>query len=153
MSVGLNGMNRVCSCGHTLFEKIKNVIDEADELGVFNITLSGGECTIDKDFLKIEFTVRKAAHVCLFAVLGSIFCGYFGEFSVNSKQRILFATFATMGYAALDELHQYYVPDRAARLYDVAIDAAGGLLGATAFFIFMLIINKLINKFKKGVQH
>ncbi len=106
-----------------------------------------------KDFLKIEFTVRKAAHVCLFAVLGSIFCGYFGEFSVNSKQRILFATFATMGYAALDELHQYFVPDRAARLYDVAIDAAGGLLGATAFFIFMLIINKLINKFKKGVQH
>lgn len=41
------------------FEDIKPVIDNAFELGVFCITLSGGECTLAKDFLKIAKYIRE----------------------------------------------------------------------------------------------
>ena len=35
------------------FNKMKNIIDEAKELGVFKIVFSGGECTLDIDFIEI----------------------------------------------------------------------------------------------------
>lgn len=41
------------------FQEIKETIDKAIKLGVFRITLSGGECTITKDFLKIAKYIRK----------------------------------------------------------------------------------------------
>lgn len=41
------------------FNDIKNAIEEAAELGVFGITLSGGECTLDKNFLEIAAYIRK----------------------------------------------------------------------------------------------
>ena len=41
------------------FEEIKPVIDDAIKLGVFSITLSGGESTIAKDFIKIARYIRE----------------------------------------------------------------------------------------------
>ncbi len=41
------------------FKKIKPFIDEAINLGLLYITLSGGECTLNKDFLKIAKYIRK----------------------------------------------------------------------------------------------
>ena len=35
------------------FEQAKKIIDEASDLGVFDVTLTGGECTINNDFIKI----------------------------------------------------------------------------------------------------
>lgn len=35
------------------FDKMKQIIDEAREIGCFNITFSGGECTLNKDFIEI----------------------------------------------------------------------------------------------------
>ena len=49
------------------FEKIKQIIDEAYEMGVLNITFSGGECTLDKDFIKIvEYAREKRMSVEIF---------------------------------------------------------------------------------------
>lgn len=41
------------------FEEIKPAIDEAFELGTFYITLSGGECTLNPDFIKILEYIRE----------------------------------------------------------------------------------------------
>ncbi len=41
------------------FDDLKPVIDECYKLGLFRITLSGGECTIAKDFLKIAKYIRE----------------------------------------------------------------------------------------------
>ena len=38
------------------FEQAKKIIDEAHKIDVYGITLTGGECTINKDFLKKLFT-------------------------------------------------------------------------------------------------
>ena len=47
------------------FEKAKEIIDEAYKLGVGEIVLTGGECTINKDFLKIAEYIRKK-HIGLY---------------------------------------------------------------------------------------
>lgn len=41
------------------FDEIKPIIDDAYDLGVFHITISGGECTTNKDFLKIVKYIRQ----------------------------------------------------------------------------------------------
>ncbi len=41
------------------FNDLKSIIDEYYKLGLFRITLSGGECTIAKDFLKIAKYIRE----------------------------------------------------------------------------------------------
>lgn len=106
------------------------------------------------DFLRVEFTVRKVAHLCMFAVLGFIYCGYFDCYKTSVKEKYLFSCCATAIYAVLDEVHQYFVPDRAARLYDVAIDTLGGALGAAGFLLLSLIITKIIERYKtkKGIM-
>ena len=47
--------------------KMKEVIDQARELGVFKIIFSGGECTLDKDFVEIvEYARSKHLSVEIF---------------------------------------------------------------------------------------
>ncbi len=41
------------------FDTAKKVIDDAVELGCFNLTVSGGECTLDGDFIKIMEYARQ----------------------------------------------------------------------------------------------
>jgi MoaA/NifB/PqqE/SkfB family radical SAM enzyme len=41
------------------FEKVKGVIDQAADAGVFLVGLTGGECTLHPDFLKIATYVRQ----------------------------------------------------------------------------------------------
>ncbi len=41
------------------FENIKPVIDDAIKCGVYNISLTGGECTLHPDFLKIASYIRE----------------------------------------------------------------------------------------------
>lgn len=48
------------------FETVKKIIDETIPKGLFTVTLSGGECTLNKDFLKIAKYIReKRLRLCL----------------------------------------------------------------------------------------
>ncbi len=53
-------------------------------------------------------------------------------------------------YAASDELHQYFVPGRACRLFDVGVDTAGILFGT---FLFWLTVRKREVKLKTEIKH
>lgn len=70
-------------------------------------------------------TVRKFAHMfeyCLLAI------------AVSAAFRRISLSIPICGlYAALDELHQYFVAGRTARLYDVGIDMIGVLIGIAIF--------------------
>ena len=49
------------------FDTAKKVIDDAVELGCFNLTVSGGECTLDGDFIKImEYARQKRLDIRIF---------------------------------------------------------------------------------------
>ena len=46
-------------CSEMTFEQAKKAIDEAYELGITTVGITGGECTVAKDFLKIAKYVRE----------------------------------------------------------------------------------------------
>ena len=54
---------------------------------------------------------------------------------------LLFGAF----YAATDEVHQYFVPGRSARVFDVGIDTLGVITGIIIFTIIISIIHKIRN--------
>ena len=84
------------------------------------------------------FIERKGAHVVEYAMLTLLAFHFFRRsFTRESLGRVLSlsATFALM-YGATDELHQYFVPGRGARMSDVLIDGLGVLCMATVIFLF-----------------
>ncbi len=83
-----------------------------------------------KQMLLVHTVVRKLAHVTEYFVLGVLL---FRAFRAGSGGRrwlrwALSALAVVMLYAAVDELHQYFVSTRTASLADVGLDALGGIL-------------------------
>lgn len=84
------------------------------------------------------FIERKGAHVVEYAVLMVLSFQYFRlTFSRESFRRILFlsAAFSLM-YGVTDELHQFFVPLRGARMWDVGIDSIGIMLAGILITFF-----------------
>jgi hypothetical protein len=68
-----------------------------------------------------DLVLRKLAHFGEYAV--------FGFLLVRAIESELLSLVAGIAYALTDELHQHFVPGRQAAFRDVAVDAAGVLLG------------------------
>ncbi len=68
-----------------------------------------------------DTVLRKCAHVTEYAILSALLLRALG--------RALPAFLAALAYAASDELHQHFVRGRHSSGVDVAIDAAGILVG------------------------
>ena len=64
---------------------------------------------------------------------------------VTLRQKALLASALCMLFAAGDELHQYFVPGRAAQLSDVAIDAMGFLPCVAAVYLVLWAVRRLRN--------
>ena len=81
----------------------------------------------------VEHAIRKAAHLVEYAVLAVL---AYRALHLTSRRglagQLLLAFALLLGVAALDETLQSRVPSRSGRLGDVALDAAGGLLGLAA---------------------
>lgn len=69
--------------------------------------------------------LRKLAHFTEFAALGMLLCWRSGMLGKHRK----YAFFSGAAVACIDETIQAFTPDRACRLYDVAIDSLGVLAG------------------------
>ena len=78
----------------------------------------------------VEVLVRKLAHVALFFGLGAAAAFAWLKCGGSSRKALLRSVVLCAVLAALDELHQYFVPERAALLTDVLLDTAGAALGA-----------------------
>ena len=83
-------------------------------------------------------------HLCEFAGL-SFFAayGYFHKF--NMKYVISF----TVVYAIMDEIHQYFVPNRYFDIFDVVIDIIGVVIGFLVFLLIKNLLKRIENK-RKG---
>ncbi len=90
-----------------------------------------------------EVFVRKAAHFTEYFILGGLVFGSFKSgFKLKNINKIFTYTFfICLLYAAGDEIHQYFVPGRACRLFDVFVDA----LGISSF----ILVSFLYSKYKK----
>ncbi len=85
----------------------------------------------------IHFVIRKAGHFSEYAVMGLLAAR---AFSTSAKEFLrqhwwLVSFITLLAYALLDELHQSFVPERTASIYDSAIDVIGGI---TALFVYKL---------------
>lgn len=88
-----------------------------------------------------SFIVRKFAHFFEYAVLGFLIgCALF-----LSRRRFspITAVICSALYSVSDEIHQYFVPGRACRIFDVGVDTLGALTGTLILALIILIVNSI----------
>lgn len=94
-----------------------------------------------------SFIVRKFAHFFEYAVLGFLIgCALF-----LSRKRFspITAVICSALYSISDEIHQYFVPGRACRIFDVGVDTLGALTGTLILALIILIINSIAMRRKE----
>ncbi|MHA1150522.1 MAG: VanZ family protein [Promethearchaeota archaeon] len=91
----------------------------------------------------IELDVNTLLHMAEFGLLS-----FLVAFGFRDKANDFMLVFLTILYAVLDEIHQYFVPNRFFDLYDITIDAIGVILGFLAFIITQLLYQKYSNEEK-----
>lgn len=74
----------------------------------------------------------KIVHVLLYAPLGFFLAR--ASWRGGSKGDLLLAVLLGLSYAATDEWHQFYVPNRSASLTDWVADGIGVMIGALFFY-------------------
>lgn len=116
----------------------------SNENGEKSTIHSNGITHIILNFLKIEFSsdadfiIRKLAHFSEYAFLGAAFYNAF--LNTFEEITIKLPVYAVGFCASLDEMHQYFILNRAATIEDIVVDSIGGILG---IFILYLIVKKL----------
>lgn len=87
--------------------------------------------------------VRKAAHVFLYACLGTFVTLFFSTFSFSHKTfYFLLPIGVCFLYACLDELHQVFVSGRTGALTDILIDGIGFVSVNLFFNLCFLLTDK-----------
>lgn len=78
----------------------------------------------------VEFFLRKGAHFTVFFILILFFYLALSK-TINQgiKRRLIIALILTVSYAALDEIHQGFTPNRTPYIGDVVIDTVGATFG------------------------
>ncbi len=110
---------------------------------IFSFSMMTGKVTAGPPPLWY-FLERKSAHVFEYAVLMLLSYRFFHLSFVRERiERVLVlaAGFAIM-YAATDELHQFFVPNRGASLRDILIDGGGVLLAVMGIFLLKQYKNR-----------
>ncbi len=102
----------------------------------------------DPDAVKFIFhvAIRKAAHICEYAVLSMLICFFLQTYTASKP--ILYIPSVAIGalYALFDEYHQTFVPGRSGQLSDMLIDTCGAVLGV---FVAALTLH-VYKKYKRS---
>lgn len=81
---------------------------------------------------RMQFPIRKAAHMTEYFILACFICLPLYVYGVRGKRMVIAAVLLCAAFAASDEFHQSFVGGRTPAVRDVCIDTAGALLGAGA---------------------
>ena len=101
---------------------------------------------------KIEKAVRKFAHYTIYTIGGFLIMNYAYTTDKTKKQQILGSLLFGAFYAATDEVHQYFVPGRSARVFDVGIDTLGVITGIGIYCCCRAIGKKIIKMSKDKIN-
>lgn len=108
--------------------------------------ITGKSIEADDSFVEvIQLFIRKMAHFSIYALGGFLIMNYTYTTKKTMKQKIFQSIAFGAGYAITDELHQFFVPGRSARILDVGIDTAGVITG---IFVY-IALRKLIDFMRK----
>ena len=97
---------------------------------------------------RVDKVIRKLAHYSIYTIGGILIINYVYTINKNNKEKVLYSIAFGAGYAITDEIHQFFVSERSARIFDVGIDTLGVITGIAIY----LVIRKLIKKAKNKIQ-
>jgi VanZ family protein len=102
-----------------------------DQFSETVIYYAGTEISIDTRGVEgfVEFFIRKGAHFSVYFILGFLLYRLINRYRNMVRFRFLLSLVAVVLYAASDEIHQYFTPNRTALLEDVMLDSFGGFIG------------------------
>ena len=83
----------------------------------------------------VETVIRKLCHFLEYALLSVLIYKTLESYGLK-KRGCALCIAVSMLYAISDEIHQYFVPGRACRLYDILIDTLGAVSGCLAIKFF-----------------
>lgn len=86
--------------------------------------------------------VRKAAHFGIYLVLGMCVMWAMFDKAAKIKKIYTISVMICVFYAISDELHQLFVPERAAMALDVCIDSLGAFLGCSLVLLMYKVFRK-----------
>lgn len=103
---------------------------------------------IDKESLEnvveaLQPFARKVAHFTLYTLGGIIIYNAYNTCLKKLNNKIPLALVTGMLYAITDEIHQYFVPGRSCRAFDVFIDSCGTFTGILICILILKIISKI----------
>lgn len=93
---------------------------------------------------KIHYYVRKLAHFTEYFLLAITVAIPLYVYGIRGIWLVITGGILCVGFAALDELHQYFVSGRSCSVRDVIIDSCGALAGILCVRIFGYIGRKTI---------
>lgn len=93
---------------------------------------------------RIHFYVRKLAHFSEYFLLAVTIAFPLYVYGIRGIWLVITGGILCVGFAALDELHQYFVSGRSCSARDVLIDSCGSLFGILCVRIFGYIGRKTI---------
>ena len=105
----------------------------------------------EEEFTKIEAAIRTAAHFSEYALLAFLSAFLFDTYRLKKVFSLLFAVVFSSFYAITDEIHQIFVPGRAAEISDWLVDTGGALTGAV-LAVLILVLVKIGRKKKKKAR-
>ena len=96
----------------------------------------------------LSFGVRKTAHFTEYMILGGLLmmdaAGW--RRRTTTQARAFCAWLVAALYAVSDEIHQYFVPERACALMDMGIDSAGAAAGVLIVALILTRKSRIRNK-------
>ena len=93
-----------------------------------------------------EKIIRKLAHFSIYTVVGLLMMSLMSTYKLKQSKRIWTSLIVGVLYASSDEIHQYFVPGRSARVFDVMIDSAGVSLGICVVMLVLWIAKKVMER-------
>lgn len=89
---------------------------------------------------------RKLAHFTIYTIGGIIIYNLSNYMFKITNRKIIFTVAFGSLYAITDEIHQYFVPGRSCRIFDVFIDSCGVIFGICIYLIIRNIFKNIKTK-------
>ena len=114
---------------HSILERISASYREADE------------AAREEMLERVHEIFRKCAHFSEYFILEIIAFLFFSAVLSKKSHAAIQSMLFVVCYACSDEIHQYFVPGRGCKLFDVFVDSCGGLFALIIILIITLIVS------------
>lgn len=98
---------------------------------------------------KLHPTIRKLAHFSVYTVVGFSIMGFMCTFDIKNIIKVIISFSVGVTYAVSDEIHQYFIPGRDAKVLDVCIDSIGVLTGIFILITLIVFVEAIVNWLKR----